>query len=83
MPSALRTNSEMLGELITRQLTEFDRTLKTYGGELVERIGQRTQDVNDTLKTYVDGFDGKVGETAAVMTERARSAAGPVPQHAR
>ena len=40
-------DSATLGNLITRHLTEFDRTVKTYGGELVERLGQRTQDVND------------------------------------
>ena len=33
----------MLGNLITRNLGEFDSTVKTYGGELVERLGERTQ----------------------------------------
>ena len=36
-----------LGNLITRHLTEFDRTVKTYGSELVERLGARTQDVSE------------------------------------
>ena len=33
-------DSATLGSLITRHLSEFDRTLKTYGGELAERIGE-------------------------------------------
>ena len=32
-------DTSTLGNLITRQLAEFDRTVKTYGGELVERLG--------------------------------------------
>ena len=35
-------DSSSLGNLITRHLTEFDRTVKTYGSELVERLGART-----------------------------------------
>ena len=35
-------DSTTLGNLITRHLAEFDRTVKTYGGELVERLGERT-----------------------------------------
>ena len=38
-------DSTTLGNLITRHLGEFDRTVKTYGGEMVERLGERTQEV--------------------------------------
>jgi hypothetical protein len=38
-------DSSNLGNLITRHITEFDHTVKNYGGELVGRLGQRTQDV--------------------------------------
>ena len=34
--------------------------MRTYGGELVERIGQRTHEINETMREYVDGFDGRV-----------------------
>jgi hypothetical protein len=53
-------DSTTLGNLITRHLAEFDRTVKTYGGELVERLGTRTQEVADAMRTYVDGFDSRV-----------------------
>ena len=52
--------STTLGNLITRHLAEFDRTVKTYGGELVDRLGDRTQEVADAMRTYVDGFDNRV-----------------------
>ena len=35
----ISSDSSSLGNLITRHLTEFDRTVKTYGSELVERLG--------------------------------------------
>ncbi len=54
-------DSTTLGSLITRHIAEFDRTVKTYGGELVERLGQRTQDVSEALRTYVDTFESRVG----------------------
>ena len=54
-------DSTTLGSLITRHITEFDRTVKTYGGELVERLGQRTQDLSDSMRNYVDNFDSRVG----------------------
>ena len=40
-------DSSTLGNLITRHLAEFDRTVKTYGSELVERLGGRTQEVTE------------------------------------
>ena len=40
-------DSSTLGNLITRHLAEFDRTVKTYGSELVEQLGARTQDVSE------------------------------------
>ena len=52
-------DSSTLGNLITRHLAEFDRTVKTYGGELVERLGQRTSEVATAMHDYIDGFDGK------------------------
>jgi hypothetical protein len=42
-----------LGNLITKNLTEFDRTVKTYGGELVERLGHRTAEVSTAMHEYV------------------------------
>ena len=35
-------DSGTLGALITRHISEFDRTVKTFGGEIVDRMGQRT-----------------------------------------
>ena len=59
----------MLGNLITRHIAEFDRTVKTYGGELVERLGQRTQDVSEAMRNYVDTFDQRVtGHTTELNT---------------
>ncbi|MGI8527076.1 MAG: hypothetical protein ACR2K5_13025 [Pseudolabrys sp.] len=52
--------SNTLGNLIIRHMGEFDRTVKVYGGELVERLGARTQDVSEAMKTYVDTFDERV-----------------------
>jgi hypothetical protein len=49
-----------LGSLITRHVAEFDHTVKTYGGELVERLGQRTQDVSEAMRAYLDTFDERV-----------------------
>jgi hypothetical protein len=53
-------DSATLGNLITRHLAEFDRTVKTYGSELVERLGARTQDVTESMRNYVDNFDTRV-----------------------
>lgn len=49
-----------LGNLITSHMAEFDRTVKVYGGELVERLGQRTQDVSEAMRNYLDTFDQRV-----------------------
>ncbi len=43
-------DSSSLGSLITQHLAEFDRTVKVYGGELVERLGQRTVEVTDGMR---------------------------------
>ncbi len=56
--------STTLGNLITRHLSEFDRTVKTYGGELVDRLGTRTDEVADAMRTYLDGFDSRVSAKA-------------------
>ena len=61
MTEKIARDTSTLGNLITRQLAEFDRTVKTYGGELVERLGQRTQDVAEAMRNYVDTFDQRVG----------------------
>ena len=62
-------DSSTLGNLITRHIAEFDRTVKTYGGELVERLGQRTQDVTEAMRNYVDTFDQRVsGRTNELST---------------
>ena len=42
-------DSGTLGALITRHIAEFDRTVKTYGGEIVDRMGQRTPEVLPTI----------------------------------
>ncbi len=57
-----------LGTLITRHIAEFDRTVKTYGGELVERLGQRTQDVSEAMKNYVDSFDQRVTSRTTALS---------------
>ena len=56
-------DSSTLGALITRHISEFDRTVKTFGGEIVERMGQRTEDIASSLKSYVDTFDTLVTPT--------------------
>ncbi len=53
-------DSTALGNLITSHMAEFDRTVKVYGGELVERLGQRTQDVSEAMRNYLDTFDQRV-----------------------
>jgi hypothetical protein len=57
-----------LGNLITRHLSEFDRTVKTYGSELVERLGARTQDVSESMRSYIDSFDNRVTSRANEVT---------------
>jgi Apolipoprotein A1/A4/E domain len=57
-------DSSTLGNLITRHLAEFDRTVKTYGAELVERLGARTQDVSESMRSYLDSFDSRVASKA-------------------
>jgi hypothetical protein len=61
-------DSATLGNLITRHLSEFDRTVKTYGSELVERLGARTQDVSESMRTYIDSFDNRVTAKANEVT---------------
>ncbi len=61
-------DSSTLGNLITRHLAEFDRTVKTYGAELVERLGARTQDVSESMRSYVDNFDSRVTSKANEVT---------------
>jgi len=61
-------DSSTLGNLITRHLAEFDRTVKTYGSELVERLGARTQDVSESMRNYLDNFDGRVTSKANEVT---------------
>src|SRR5258707_1273719 len=53
-------DASTLGNLVTRHIAEFDHTVKTYGGELVERLGHRTQDVSEAMRTYLDTFDERV-----------------------
>ena len=61
-------DSSTLGNLITRHLAEFDRTVKTYGAELVERLGSRTQDVSDSMRSYLDNFDNRVTSKASEVS---------------
>src|SRR5262249_56367688 len=61
-------DSTTLGNLIPRHLAEFDRTVKTYGGEMVERLGQRTQDISSAMRDYLDNFDTRVTTKSAEIT---------------
>jgi hypothetical protein len=61
-------DSMTLGNLITRHLAEFDRTVKTYGTELVERLGARTTEVSESMRSYVDSFDSRVSSKATEVT---------------
>ena len=67
-------DSGTLGALITRHVSEFDLTVKTFGGEVMERVGQRTHDIADTLKNYVEAFEARVGssgrEISGAMDQR-------------
>src|SRR5439155_13003894 len=60
-------DSTTLGNLITRHLGEFDRTVKTYGGEMVERLGERTQEVVTAMRDYLDSFDTRVTTKATEL----------------
>ena len=42
--------------------------MKTYGGELVERLGQRTAEVSTAMHEYVEGFDSKVSSKSTEVT---------------
>ena len=48
--------------------------MKVYGGELVERLSQRTEEVTDAMRSHVDNFESRVGarttEAATIMDER-------------
>ena len=72
--SAPIRDSGTLGALITRHISEFDRTVKTFGGEIVDRMGQRTQDIAETLRGYIDTFDSRLtlngGEITASLDQR-------------
>src|SRR5664280_1065776 len=57
-----------LGSLIIRHIAEFDRTVKTYKRQLVERLGQRTQDVAEAMRNYVDTFDQRLTGRAGELT---------------
>ena len=61
-------DSTTLGNLITRHLGEFDRTVKTYGGEMVERLGERTQEVVTAMRDDLDNFDTRVNAKATEIT---------------
>jgi len=67
-------DAETLGSLITRHIAEFDHTVKTYGGELVGRLGQRTQDVSEAMRNYIDTFDqrvsGRTEELSGALEQR-------------
>ncbi|MBS0246985.1 MAG: hypothetical protein JSR61_10220 [Proteobacteria bacterium] len=65
----IERDSAALGTLITRHVTDFDHNIKTYGGALIERLGQRTQDVADAMRAYLDSFDERVtGRADALST---------------
>jgi hypothetical protein len=53
-------DSTELGGLITRHLAEFDRTVRTHGGELVENLHQRTADIQQAVATAVITRDDAV-----------------------
>jgi len=57
-----------LGSLITRHIAEFDQTVKLYGGELVDRLGQRTSEVSEAMRAYVDTFDQRVGDRTSELS---------------
>lgn len=64
----IERDSAALGTLITRHVTDFDHNIKTYGGALIERLGQRTQDVADAMRAYLDSFDERVTGRADVLS---------------
>ena len=51
--------------------------MKTYGGELVERLGARTQDVSESMRSYVDTFDNRVTSKANEVTTALDKRLGP------
>src|SRR5262249_59389892 len=57
-----------LGNLVTRHLAEFDRTVRTYGGEMVDRLGERSQDISGAMRDYLDNFDTRVTVKSAEIT---------------
>ena len=84
-------DSSTLGNLITRHLAEFDRTVKTYGSELVERLGARTQEVTESHAQlrrqlrhprHLEGDRGHHrARPAARRASRRRSTAAPRRSH--
>ena len=42
--------------------------MKTYGSELVERLGARTQEVTEAMRNYVDSFDTRVTTKSTEVT---------------
>ena len=80
-------DSTTLGNLITRHLGEFDRTVKTYGGEMVERLGERTQEVIDRdarlprqlrhPRQHQGGRSHRPASTSSSSASRTRSTAAP------
>ena len=42
------------GELISRNVAEFDRTVKVHGGELLTRIGQHSSGIETALQTHLE-----------------------------
>src|SRR3984893_3424827 len=68
VPERISRGSTTLSKLTTRHLGEFDRTVKTYGGEMVGRLGERTQEVVTAMRDYLDSFDSRVNTKATEIT---------------
>jgi hypothetical protein len=57
-----------LDTLITQRLAELDHTVKNYGGDIIERFGERTQGISSAMRDYLDNFDTRVTTKAAEVT---------------
>src|SRR5262249_24626854 len=55
-------DSSQLGDLISQRLAEFDRTVRTHGGELVENLAQRTADIQELVANTVTTRDDALTE---------------------
>src|SRR2546427_762767 len=61
-PERMGRDSTQLGALINHRLAEFDRTVRSHGGELVESLAQWTADIQELVANTVTTRDDALTE---------------------